>query len=112
MTCPHSSAGVTKSRTVRRPGSVSDRLELEQRLEHEAPLAQARVRNREPRLVDRLVAVEQEVEIDRPRARSASSRAGLAAELVLDLEQPSRSPRGGSSVSTSTTPFRKRGWSS
>ena len=44
-----------------------DGIELGERLEHEAPLCQPRVRDAEARFVHDLVAVEQEVQVDRPR---------------------------------------------
>jgi len=56
------------------------------RLEREATLLQARVGNLQAGLVDDLVAVQQEVEVDRPRAAWRSC-AG-AAEGLLDLEEP------------------------
>ena len=43
------------------------------------------MRDGQARLVDRLVAVEQQVEVDRPRPPAL---AALAAELALDREQP------------------------
>ena len=67
-------------------------VELDERLEREAPLVQARVRDGEVRLVDRLVAVEQQVEIDRPRAETLAGVAH-AAELVAR-------PRAGRSSSS------------
>src|SRR5207244_13202669 len=43
-------------------------VQLSERLEHEPPLVQARVRHLQERLVDGRVAVEQEVEVERARA--------------------------------------------
>ena len=65
--------------------------------------------HRQPWLVDRLGAVEQQVEVDRPRppARAVAH----AAELALDLEQPLEQLARGRPVSSSATAFRKRGWS-
>lgn len=42
-------------------------VELGERLEGESPLVKPRMRDCQPRLVDRLVRVEEEVEVDRPR---------------------------------------------
>jgi hypothetical protein len=63
-------------------------VKLDERLEDEPPLCEPRVRNREPRLVDHLVSVEEEIEVDRPRA---VSRPGpLAPEPALDGEKASQ----------------------
>ena len=48
-------------------GDDEIRVELGQRLESESPLVEPRMRDGEPRLVERLVAVEEQVEVDRPR---------------------------------------------
>ena len=61
-------------------------VELGERLEREAPLVQARMRHMEARLVDRLLAVEEEVEVDRARAEARARP--LAAQRLLDGEQP------------------------
>ena len=71
--------------TVPRPGTTARR-ELRQRLERESALVQTRVRHRQARLGRRLVAVEEQIEVDRPRA-VASAVARHAAERALDLEQ-------------------------
>src|SRR5439155_8443943 len=60
--------------------------QLGERLEDEAPLVQARVRDGEPGLVDHLVAVQEKVEIERPRAVLVGD--ANAAETLLDREQP------------------------
>src|SRR5689334_5837956 len=67
------------------PGHDDVRVELDERLEDEAALVQARMRHREPRLVDRLVAVQEQVEVDRPRP--VARPVARASELALDLEQ-------------------------
>ena len=61
-------------------------VELGERLEREAPLVQARVRHAQAGLVDRLVAVEQQVEVDRARAEARARP--LATQGLLDGEQP------------------------
>jgi len=61
-------------------------VELGERLEREAPLVQARVRHAQAGGVDRLVAVEQQVEVDRARAEARAR--SLAAQGLLDGEQP------------------------
>ena len=61
------------------------RSKLVERLEDEAPLVEKRVRDGEPGLVDHLVAVEEEVEVERPRAVLAGDPD--AAEALLDGEQ-------------------------
>src|SRR6185312_7518275 len=68
------------------PRDDEARSELGERLEDEAPLVQAGVRNGEPGLLDLLVAVEQEIEIERPRAARAGD--AHATEAPLDREQP------------------------
>ncbi len=75
----------SRSATVPRPGTMRPGSSSAKRLEHESALVQTRVRDREARLVDDLVAVEEQVEIDRPRA-VAWAVAGPA-ERALDLEQ-------------------------
>ena len=74
-------------------GYLKAALQLEQGLEDEPPFGQARVRNDELGLVDSLVAVEEEVEIDRPRAEA---RAGaITPELEFDCVEPGEErPRG------------------
>ena len=59
-------------------------VELDQRLEREAALGEARMRHREARLVDDLVAGEQDVEIARARAVAHGAH---APELPLDAQQ-------------------------
>ena len=61
-------------------------IELGERLEDERSLGEPRVRHGEPRLVDRLVAVEEKVEVDRPRPEPRPG--ALAPERALDREQP------------------------
>jgi hypothetical protein len=61
-------------------------IELQERVDHEGALGQSRVRDLEARLADDLVAVEQEIEVD--RAGTPPLLAGtVAAEAPLDLEQ-------------------------
>ena len=63
---------------------------LEQRLEHEAPARDLRVRKRQALRSELQVAQQQKVQVDRPRA--VADAAGGPAELALDLlariEQP------------------------
>jgi len=61
-------------------------LKLRERLEHERALVQARVRDGEARLVDFLVAVEEQVEVERARAVLAGS--ADATEALLGREEP------------------------
>ena len=61
-----------------------------ERLEREAALVQARVRDGQPRLVDRLFAVEQQVEVDRARAPPL---AALAPEFARALQDDPLAPR-------------------
>ena len=75
-------------------GHLEAGIELGERLENEAALVQARVRDAEPGLVDLPVAVQQEVEVE--RARPVLRRAlALATEAALDLEQPVEQLAGG-----------------
>jgi subtilisin family serine protease len=67
-------------------GELEVGVELGERLEGEAPLVQARVRNAEARLANRLVAVEEQVEVDRARAEAGA--AAHPAEAALDVEEP------------------------
>src|SRR5262245_58794802 len=69
--------------SVALPGGVPT--ELCQRFQHELAFVEARMGHLEPGLVDQLVAVEQKVEVDRPRA--ARRTVTRPAELGLDLEQ-------------------------
>ena len=62
------------------------RIQLCEGLESEAALGEARVRDGQPRLVHGLVAVEQQVEVDDPRAEARPCTA-LPAQLPLDREQ-------------------------
>jgi hypothetical protein len=62
-------------------------VQLDERLEDEPSLREPRVRNREPRLVDHLLSVEQEIEVD--RARAISRPGPLAPEPALDAEETS-----------------------
>jgi Subtilase family len=61
-------------------------VELGERVEGEASLVQAGVRNPEPRCVDRLVAVEEQIEVDRARAEAGAG--ADAAQEALDREEP------------------------
>ena len=79
-----------------------------ERLEHEAPLCQPRVRDAEARFVHDLVAVEQEVQVDRPRpvapAGTDTSKLLLHGQQALQERiERGRSPR--------IAALRKRGWS-
>ena len=60
-------------------------IELSEWLEDEPSLGEPRVRHGEPRLVDRLVPVEEKVEVD--RARPEPRPRALAPERALDGEQ-------------------------
>src|SRR5207253_6984134 len=62
-------------------------LQLGQRLERESPLSEARMRHFQARLLDRLGAVEEEVEVDRARAE-ARALAPDAAKPPLDRQEP------------------------
>src|SRR5262245_47225425 len=62
-------------------------VELEQGLEDEDALGQARVRDLEARLGDCLVPVEKKVEVDTPRAPALLLRS-VTAESALDLQKP------------------------
>ena len=62
------------------------RRKLEQRGQHEPALVQARMRDFEPRRVNCESAVEQDIDIDRPRSFGLSS--AFAAQLQLDLLSP------------------------
>ncbi len=82
---------------------------VEERGEHEGALVGARVRDREPRLVDRWPAVEDDVEVQRARAVGKVAHAAVAA---LDVEEPVEqraAARGG--VSTRAQAFTNGGWS-
>ena len=68
-------------------------IELGERLEDEAALCEARVRDAQAGLVDRLLAVEQKVEVDRPRAEARPRP--LASERALDGEHPLKERAGG-----------------
>ncbi len=60
-------------------------VELGERLEDEPPLVHPRVRHLEAGLRDRLVAVEEQIEVDRPRSEPRAG-AAVAAQLALDAE--------------------------
>src|SRR5690349_19063963 len=68
------------------------RIELRERLEDEAAFVEARMRDREPRLLDHLVPVEQQVEVDRARAeaRAVACPAELAFHRQKQVEQRAR----------------------
>ena len=77
-----------RARSVRhRPAPGNDRLgiELDEGLERETALVEARMRNVEARLVDDLVAVQEEVEVERPRAPAGA--VANAAELDLTSQE-------------------------
>ena len=99
------------SATVPRPGIVGVGSELGERLEHEQPLVQERVRHGQAGLVDRDVAVER---AGRGRSSAAPSAARRARGRACRSTSSSRSSsaRGSSSVSTSATAFRNCGCSS
>ena len=67
-------------------GKLEAGVELGERLEREAALVQPRVRNPKPRLANRLVAVQEQVEVDRPRAEARA--VAHPAESALDVEEP------------------------
>ncbi len=69
-------------------------IEVGQRLQGEATLVQARVRNREARPLEGLIPVEQEIEIDRARA-PARAHPSFATQVALDREQPVEQVRRG-----------------
>lgn len=66
-------------------GNDERRVELGERLEREAPLVQSRMRHRQTRLVAQLVAVDEQIEVD--RARTVPLPVADAPELTLDGEQ-------------------------
>src|SRR5262245_43777122 len=66
------------------------RFELCQRLEREQALVQARMRHLERRLVDLLVAVQQQVEVDGPRAETRAL--ARTAEAPLDPKENDEEP--------------------
>ena len=84
------------------PRDHQARSEFGERLQNEAPLVEARVRNGQSRLVDLLVAVEEKVEIQGPgrvlpgtrtrpkRCSTASSRSRRRARRERRLERPVR----------------------
>ena len=71
-----------------RPAPRDDKLGVEvcKRLEREAALVEPWVGQRQPRLVADEVAVDEEVEVERPRPE-ADLRRPVAAQIVLDLEE-------------------------
>ena len=71
------------SRAAPRDGEI--RLERGERRQHECALGDSGVRHLQPLGRDRLAAIEQQVEVDRPRCPAA---AVLAAERALDLLVP------------------------
>ena len=73
-------------------GDDEARSELGKGLEDERPLVQARVRNRQAGLVQLLAAVEEKIEIERPRAVLAGDPD--AAEPLLDARAAPRGARG------------------
>ena len=101
-------AGQSSLRADSTPGLARDDeagIELGERLEGETALVEPRMRHVEARLVDGLVAVEEEVEVDRPRPEPAApSRRGRGA---LDLEQAlEQLPAAGARSRRATAPFR------
>ena len=66
-------------------GQDEARIELGERLEDEPSLGEPRMGHGEAGLVDRLVAVEEKVEVDGPRAETRAR--ALAPERALDGEQ-------------------------
>jgi hypothetical protein len=68
------------------------------------------MRNLQTRLVDLLLPVEQEVEVERPRALGRDTGT-VSPEGPLQLEQCIQEAPGREAVSSSAAPFRKRGWS-
>ncbi len=71
------------------PRNDRARCELGKRLQHEAALVQPGMRDRKPGLVDHEVAVEEQVEVDRPRPPSFLVVANTA-EAPLDVTARSR----------------------
>ena len=71
-----------------RPAPRDDelRLEVRERLEREAALVEPWVGQREARLVEDEVAVDEEVEVERPRPEANLLRP-VAAQILLDLEE-------------------------
>ena len=84
-------------------------IELGERLQDERPLVEPRMRDGQPGS-SRLVAVQEQVEVDRPRPE-ARPLAGPP-ERALDREQGvEERARARASVSRAAAPLRKRGWS-
>ena len=71
--------------TVPAAGHDERRIDLDERLEREGPLVQARVGQRQPRLVDGDAVDEEQIEVD--RARPVARPLARPAELALDVEQ-------------------------
>ena len=92
------SEGASSDRTTFEHRVDDVRRDLRERLEHEPPLVHERVGDLQVGRVDHLVAVQDQVQVDRPRL---PPRAALAAEATLDLEQPRSSACGRSVVSIS-----------
>ena len=81
--------------------------DLRQRLQHESPLPESRMRHDQIRRLDDVVAVQDQIQIERPwRTRVGP----LAAESLLDIEeQREQTPARSSVVSPIATAFRKIG---
>ena len=106
---PAQCSPVSRSITRPRPGTASSGSSSSERLEREAALVQTRVRDGQARLVDRLVAVEQQVEVDRARAPALARARGRARARPRAARRAGRAAE--SSVSSATAPFRNGGWS-
>jgi hypothetical protein len=68
------------------PGDLEGRIELDQRLKHEAPLRQPRVRYGQAGLVDDQVSIEQQIQVDGARPERGD-RLSESTQPALDLEQ-------------------------
>ena len=77
--------GLQQDRQRHAARQAQPRIQLEQRLECEAPLGEPRMGHREAGVVDDLVPGEQDVEIARARAVAHGAH---AAQLALDGQQP------------------------
>ena len=83
---PVASTPATASRTLA-PGNDAVGRDFGQRHQHEGALEQARMRQRQARLVQRQVVIGDDVDIGGARAPALFMRA-VAAELQLDLLRP------------------------
>jgi len=81
--------------------------EIGERYQHESAFVQARVRNRQLWLRDEPRTVEQDVDVDRPRAVGNTRSRPMTCSMPSAT--PSR-PRGSRFVAPSRTWFRYQGW--